>query len=110
MEKKYDKLIRDKIPEIIVANGGKPFYHQLDDTEYWNYLLKKDIEELDEVRMAESLEERKKELADKLEILIAMAEFSGCTLSDIISIADKKRASNGGFQKRLLLEKVVEEK
>lgn len=108
MEKKYDKLVRDKIPEIIISNGGKPFCRELNDAEYWQYLLKKDMEELEEVRMAQSLEERKKELADKLEILIAMAEFSGYTLSDIIGAADKKRASNGGFQKRLLLEKVEE--
>lgn len=108
MEKVYDKLVRDNIPEITRANGGEPICRVLNDDEYWSYLLKKDQEELQEVKEAESLEERKKELADKLELIRAMAEFNGFTLQDIIETADKKRGKNGGFQKRLLLEKVIQ--
>lgn len=108
MEKVYDKLVRDNIPEIIQNNGAKPFTRILSEEEYWQYLLKKDEEELEEVRTAESLEERKKELADKLELIRAMAEFSGFNLQDIIEEADRKKEKNGGFQKRLLLEKVIE--
>lgn len=108
MEKVYDKLVRDNIPEIIQKNGAKPFTRILSEEEYWQYLLKKDEEELEEVRTAESLEERKKELADKLELIRAMAEFSGFNLQDIIEEADRKKEKNGGFQKRLLLEKVIE--
>ena len=37
-----------------------------------------------------------------------MAEFNGFSLEDIIEEADRKKAKNGGFQKRLLLEKVIE--
>ncbi len=107
MERIYDKLVRDNIPNIILKNGEKPFTRVLTDEEYWQYLLKKDQEELDEVRLAESLEERKKELADKLELIRAMAEFSGFSLNDIIAEADVKRQKNGGFEKRLLLERVV---
>lgn len=108
MEKVYNKLVRDKIPDICRANGEEPFTRVLTDEEYWEYLFKKDQEELEEVRTAESLEERKKELADKLEIIRAMAEFSGFNLNDIIAEADKKKQKNGGFEKRLLLEKVIE--
>jgi len=36
-----------------------------------------------------------------------MAEFNGFSLDDIIQVADRKRQKNGGFQKRLLLEKVI---
>ena len=70
-------------------------------------MLLKDTEELEEVRSANSIEERKKELADKLELLIAMAEYNGFTLQDIIEEARKKKEKNGGFQRRLLLEKVI---
>lgn len=108
MEKIYDKLVRDNIPEIIRANNGEPIYQELNDEEYWIYLLKKDNEELQEVKHAESLIERKKELADKLELIRAMAEFNGFTLEDIIEEAERKKEKNGGFQKRLLLEKVIE--
>lgn len=108
MEVVYDKLVRDNIPEIIRNNDGKPIYRVLNDNEYWEYLLKKDTEELKEVRASLSIEDRKKELADKLELIIAMSEFSGFTLQDVIEEANRKRNKNGGFQKRLLLEKVIE--
>lgn len=107
MEQIYDKLVRDNIPEIIKNNGEEPICRVLSDEEYWQYLLKKDNEELVEVREAISLTERKKELADKLELIRAMAEFNGFTLDEIIQEADKKANKNGGFQKRLLLEKVI---
>lgn len=108
MEILYDKLVRDNIPEIIKNNGEEPIYRVLSDDEYWEYLLKKDSEELEEVRAASSLEERKKELADKLELIRAMSEFNGFVLQDIIDEADRKKEKRGGFQKRLLLEKVIE--
>lgn len=108
MEKTYNKLVRDNIPDIINNNDGIPIYRVLNDEEYWEYLLMKDKEELMEVKNAENVEERKKELADKLELIIAMAEFSGFSLDDIIKEADNKRNKNGGFKKRLLLEKVIE--
>lgn len=107
MEKVYDKLVRDNIPNICKANGEEPITRVLTDEEYWEYLLKKDAEELEEVRTAESLEERKKELSDKLELIRAMAQYSGFSLEEIIKEADRKRQKNGGFEKRLLLEKVV---
>lgn len=102
-----NKLVRDNIPDICRSNGEEPFTRVLNDEEYWKYLLKKDQEELKEVEMAESLLERKKELADKLELIRAMAEFNGFSLDDIIIEADRKKQKNGGFKKRLLLEKVI---
>ena len=105
---KYDKLVRDHIPNIIRSRDGEPIVRVLNDEEYWEYLLKKDIEELEEVKKTESLAERKEELADKLELIRAMAEYNGFRLEDIIEEADRKKQKNGGFQKRLLLEKVIE--
>lgn len=105
---KYDKLVRDYIPDMIRSRDGEPIVRVLNDQEYWEYLLKKDIEELEEVKKAKSLAERKEELADKLELIRAMAEYNGFCLEDIIEEADRKKQKNGGFQKRLLLEKVIE--
>lgn len=107
MEKVYNKLVRDNIPEIIKKDGRNPICHELDNNEYWEYLLEKDKEELLEVRNASTKEEIKMELADKLEIIIAMAKFHGYTLNDIIEEADKKRNKNGAFDKRIFLEKVI---
>ena len=107
MEIIYDKLVRDNIPEIITANGEIPVTRILNDEEYLKYLYKKDSEELEEVINANSPEERKKELADKLQLLIAMANYDGYTLEDIIKESEKKKSRNGGFEKRILLEKVI---
>ena len=63
MEKIYNKLVRDNIPEIIRGNGEEPICRVLSDTEYWNFLLRKDEEESIEVKEANSVEERKRELA-----------------------------------------------
>lgn len=108
MEIVYDKLIRDNIPEIIKSNNEEPIYRKLNDNEYWEYLLKKDVEELEEIKTANTNIEIKKELADKLELIIAMAEYKGYTLQDIIDEANNKRNKRGGFNKRILLEKVIE--
>ncbi len=110
MEEIYDKLVRDNIADIIRSNGEEPITRILNDDEYWEYLLKKDSEELEEVKKALTPEEIKKELGDKLEVLIAMANFYGFTLEDIIHEADIKKSKNGGFKKRLLLEKVITNK
>lgn len=109
METIYNKLVRDNIPNIIKNNGETPIYHELNDSDYWKYLLEKDKEELKEVETADSILERKKELSDKLELIRAMAEFNGFTLEDIVKEADKKKEKNGGFQKRYFLEKVITE-
>lgn len=107
VEKIYDKLVRDNIPEIIKNDNEEPIVRTLSDKEYWKYLLKKDNEELQEVMQANTKEEIKKELADKLEIIRAMAEYNGFNLQDIIEEANRKKSKNGGFNKRLLLERVI---
>lgn len=107
MELIYNKLVRDKIPEIIEKNGESPVYRILSNEEYWDYLLKKDAEELEEVKVARTLEERKEELADKLEVISAMAEFNGFHLEEIIQEAIKKKQKKGGFKNKILLKKVI---
>ena len=103
----YNKLVRDNIINIIKANGEMPIYRILENDEYWECLLKKDAEELLEVKDAQSKEERKKELADKLEVLKAMISTSGFTFDEIIEEAKKKENNNGAFNKKLFLESVI---
>ena len=108
MEKVYKKLVRDNIPGIIRNDGEIPVTRVLEDEKYWEYLLKKDAEELEEVRTAETLDEIKKEIANKLETVRAMAKVNGFSLEEIIEEADRKRQKNGGFEKKRL-EKVIKE-
>lgn len=63
---------------------------------------KKDIEELEEVKKAESLAERKEELADKIELIRAMAEYNGFRLEDIIEEADRKKQKKWWISKTFI--------
>ncbi len=107
MGRKYEKLVRDLIPEIIRKNSEEPVTRVLNNEEYWEKLVEKDREELEEVRSAITKEECKMELADKFEVLLAMIEYQGFTLNEIQLAAEEKRKRNGGFTKRLFLEKVI---
>lgn len=107
MEKVYNKLVRDKIPEIIVGNGGEPFTRILDEDEYKVELETKLMEEYNEVLLATG-EERVEELADMLEVISSLAKLEGKSLEEVIEVKNKKCDKRGGFEKRIFLEKVEE--
>lgn len=97
----FNKLVRDKIPTIIEANGEKATYRILkDDKEYLDALLKKDIEEGIELAKDLNLEE----LADKLEVLHAIAKVLGYTLEQVEQARIDKEVRRGGFEGRIFLE------
>lgn len=109
MEKVYNKLVRDNIPEIIKGNNdGEAVTRILNDDEYKKALEDKLYEEYQEVLDARG-EDRLEELADMLEIMISLAKIEKANLEKIIEIAKKKKAKRGGFDKKLYLEKVVKE-
>lgn len=98
----YNKLVRDKIPDIIKKNGENPIIRVLQDVEYKIELEKKLKEELAET-LASSGNDRIEELADMLEVMISLANLEDKTLDDIIDVCNKKREKRGGFQKKLYL-------
>ena len=106
MDRIYNKLVRDKIPEIIKAKGEEPITKELALDEYKLALETKLKEECQEVITA-SGEERIEEIADALEVLKALAKLEGATLNDVIAVADKKSTKRGAFEKRIFLEKVI---
>ena len=103
MKRTYNKLVRDKIPEIIEAKGEKAVTKILTDEEYWSSLFEKAFEELNEVKTADDLDETKKELADLLEVIRAMAEHKGFSISEIIEKADKRASERGKFENKIFL-------
>ncbi len=104
--KKDGKLVRDKIPEIIEDSGKEPIIRVLEDTEYKEELLKKLYEEYREVIESKIKEETLEECSDVLEVLIALLEYNGYTLEDLLKCRDTKKEKRGAFQKRLYLVKV----
>ena len=107
MERVYNKLVRDKIPEIIEGKNETPVTRILKDDEYKLELEKKLYEEYKEV-IESSGEDRLFELADMVEVIKSLALLSGKTLEDIIELANGKRNKRGGFEKKIFLEKVIE--
>lgn len=101
----YNKLVRDKIPEIIKNNNETPVTRILSDEEYKIELEKKLLEEYYEV-IETTGKNRLEELADMLEVMIALANLEKATLEDIMTIADEKRNKRGGFKEKIFLESV----
>ena len=66
----YIKLVRDNIPDVIIASGQTPITRVLSDKEYIDELFKKLGEEYEEFLEARNLEE----LADMLEVIYALAD------------------------------------
>ena len=95
----YNKLVRDKIPEIIQNSGEEPIVRILEDEEYRVCLETKLDEEVSEFHKDKNLEE----LADILEVVYALAESMGCTREELFTCYEKKHAERGGFQKRIFL-------
>ena len=87
MVRKFNKLVRDRIPEIIMSTGSECKIRTLNDEEY----LKMIDEKLDE------------ELADLLEVIRAAAIARGYTLDELEAVRAAKAEKRGGFEKRILL-------
>ena len=109
MKQLYNKLVRDKIPNIIKEKRETPVVRILDEIEYKNELEKKLYEEYKEV-IESTGDERVEELADMLEVIRALANLENKNLNDVIAIADKKNEKRGAFEEKIFLEKVIETK
>ena len=106
MEQVYNKLVRDKIPEIIETNNESTKTRILNDEEYKEELEKKLYEEYQEVLGANGMD-RIEELADMLEVMKALALLENKTLDDVIKVAREKEIKRGAFNKRIYLKKVL---
>jgi len=97
---KYNKLVRDKIPEIIKQNKSTPITHIADDEEYWDKLKEKLKEEVDEF-LKNSTEE---ELADILEIVYAIRDYMKIDKDKFEEIRENKAQKRGGFKNKIILD------
>ena len=95
----YNKLVRDKIPEIIESKGGKAEIRVLTDEEYPRFLEAKLDEEVGEYHRDQNPEE----LADILEVVYTLAANLGVSREKLHEIYQQKHDARGGFEKQLML-------
>lgn len=119
----HNKLVRDRIPNIIIGKGLSFKAHKLDNVEFENELSNKLIEEANEVaervqwlnhkcgqepvsneELKYDLEGITEELADVLEVYINLVKSLKIKTADIEKAANLKRVKNGGFEDRIFLE------
>ena len=108
MREEYDKLVRDRVPEVIRAAGKRCRVEVMDEEGYAQTLRAKLIEEAVEAGGA-SAGELAAELGDVLEVVAALAASEGLTMADVEAAQRAKRRGRGGFDERLRLVWVEED-
>lgn len=104
----YNKLVRDRIPEIINSTGKKSSTKILNEEEYIKELKMKSFEELQEYIDAETSGDAIEELADLLEIIHALAAYHGSSIEDVERVRIQKAEKRGGFKEKIYLIEVEE--
>lgn len=100
--KKYDKLVRDLIPEII-RKDGKEYSVKIASKEEKLHLLEEKLKE----EVNEYLEDKNiEELADVMEVLFGLSEALGYSEEDLVKAREKKRDERGGFKDGVVLGEV----
>ncbi|KAF0821701.1 nucleoside triphosphate pyrophosphohydrolase [Cytobacillus firmus] len=99
----YNKLVRDRIPEIIEGTGKRSSTKTLSKSEFIKELRRKSFEELEEYMNADNHEEALEELADLLEIIHALAETHGASIEKVEELRKQKAEERGGFKEKILL-------
>lgn len=100
----YNKLVRDRIPEIIEAEGKTCETRLLDPAAHLEALNQKLGEELAEYQANGEVEE----LADLVEIIRSIARMKGFSAESFERITDEKREKRGGFEQGIFLVSVSE--
>lgn len=100
--KVYDKLVRDRIPEIIEADGKQCEVVRAAKSDMGELLEKKLLEEVKEYMEDKNLEE----LADVMEVLFGLANNLGYSEEELLKKRRDKYKERGGFKEGILLKKV----
>ena len=100
--KNYNKLVRDKIPGIIQADGKNCDIETVSKQDHYKLLKMKLIEETEEFLEDENLEE----LADIMEVIFSLANSLGYKEQDLIKKRKDKKNERGGFKEGIVLKRV----
>lgn len=102
--KVFNKLVRDKIPDIILKDNELPVTRVLNDEEYIEALNKKLMEEVNEYLEEGNIEE----MVDILEVIRAILDYKEVPFDDIEEKRKKKASKRGAFKDKIFLEKVIQ--
>lgn len=102
----YNKLVRDRIPEIISADGQRPTTRTLAPEEFTKALRQKLVEEAKEVLAARDEQELYKELADVQEVLDTLKPACQVDQTRLDAVQAERHTTRGGFRGRVFLETV----
>lgn len=98
----YNKLVRDKIPQIIEEDGKKCELRIAGKEELVELLESKLMEEANEFKEAKNLEE----LADLMEVIFGLAKALGYSESELCMKRQEKKEERGGFEEGIVLTSV----
>ena len=99
---RYNKLVRDKIPNIIKKDGKIPVTHIASDEEFKTKLYEKLKEETDEFLKNPSNEE----LADILEVIDSICKQNKIEKDELETVKKQKSKERGGFKDKIILDEV----
>jgi len=100
---KYNKLVRDKIPEIIKQDKKTPITHIANNQEYWEKLKEKLKEEINEFLEEDSEEE----FADILEVIHAISDFKNFNKNKVNKIKESKAKKRERFKDKIILDEII---
>lgn len=103
---KYNKLVRDRIPETLKKLRKQPITHFTNKNEYWKGLKKKLKEEVKKFLKKPS----KKELVDILEVIYAICDFKKIAKEELERLRKRKEKERGKFKKKIILDKIYEKR
>lgn len=98
----YNKLVRDRIPEIIMRTGQKPVFRRVQGEELKQYASAKILEEAKEFSKSGELDE----LVDLLEIIYFRLQLEGISAQEAHERMARKRRERGSFDGGVILERV----
>lgn len=104
-KRRYNRLVRDKVPAAIIAGGDKPYHYVIEHDE--DYLAALD-DKLDEELVDYQVTKELAELADVLEVIHAIAVAKGSSFEALDQMRLEKRERRGGFTQKYLLEMIDE--
>lgn len=99
----YNKLVRDKIPEIIKKAGGVAKFKKLTSRQFETELLKKVSEESTGLLSAKSKKEFVSELADIFAVTDEIKKLKKITDKEVGTAMKENMERKGGFKKKLFL-------